>query len=339
MSDPAAPRHTPPAGRRWGMTVPFDGVPLHAQRDWLVELEDLGYTDVWSSEANGADAFTPLALAAAWAPTLRLGTAIVPAYTRGPACLAQSVASLADAAPGRFAFGIGTSSDVIVQGWNGIPFTEPYRQTRDMVRFLRDAMAGGKVSGTYGRSEVKGFRLGVRPEQQPPILVAALREGMLRLAGREGDGAIINWLSAEDVRTVAPIVQAAGGGAADGPPVKEVVARIFVAPTADRETVLAGGRFAIAAYLTVGVYAAFHEWLGRGEQLADMSRLWREGDRQGALAAIPESVVDDLIVSGPPEACRERIEEYVANGVTTPAIALLPFGYDTRQAVRDLAPR
>lgn len=329
---------SPPPGRRYGMTIPFDGVALSEQRDWIVELADLGYTDVWSSEANGADAFTPLALASAWAPSLRLGCAIVPAYTRGPALLAQSVAAMADAAPGRFAFGIGTSSDVIVERWNGIPFEEPYRQVRDMVRFLRAAMAGEKMAGRYGRSEVKGFRLGIRPAEQPAILIAALREGMLRLAGREGDGAIINWLSADDVATVAPIVQAAGAEAAEPGP-REVVARIFVAPTTDREVVLGMGRFAIAAYLNVPVYAAFHEWLGRGEELADMWRLWGEGDRQGALAAIPESVVDDLIVSGPPEACREHIERYVANGVTTPALAVLPFGLDVRQAVRDLAPR
>lgn len=328
----------PPQGRRYGMTIPFDGVPLSEQRDWIVELEDLGYTDVWSSEANGADAFTPLALASAWAPSLRLGSAIVPAYTRGPALLAQSVATLADAAPGRVAFGIGTSSNVIVEGWNGIPFDDPYRQVRDMVRFLRGAMAGEKMSGRYGRSEVKGFRLGIRPAQQSAILIAALREGMLRLAGREGDGAIVNWLSADDVATVAPIVQAAGAEAAEPGP-REVVARIFVAPTTDREAVVGMGRFAIAAYLSVPVYAAFHEWMGRGEQLADMWRLWSEGDRKGALAAIPESLVDELIVSGTPEQCREHIQRYVDNGVTTPALALLPFGYDQRQAVRDLAPR
>ncbi len=328
--------HTPPEGPRWGMTIPFDGVPLHEQRDWYVELQDLGYTDVWSAEAMGADAFTPLALAAAWAPELRLGSAIVPAYTRGPACLAQSVASLADAAPGRFAFGIGTSSDVIVERWNGIPFDEPYRQVKDMVRFLREAMSGEKVSGTFGSSEVKGFRLGIRPEVEPPILIAALREGMLRLAGREGDGAIVNWLSAEDVRTVAPIVQQASADAGGGP--KEVVARIFVAPTTDRDLVMKMGRFAIAAYLTVPVYAAFHEWMGRGEQLAEMGRLWKEGDRPGALAAIPDSLVDELIVWGSPEECREKVGRYVENGVTTPAIAILPFGVDQRQAIRDLAP-
>src|SRR3954447_14942057 len=179
--------------QRYGMTIPFDGVPLHAQREWIEELEQLGYTDVWSSEANGSDAFTPLTLASVWAPSLRLGTAIVPAFTRGPACMAQSVGSLAQAAPGRFVFGIGTSSDVIVERWNGIPFEEPYQRVRDMVRFLRLALTGEKVKADYDSFSVKGFRLGVVPEQPVPILIAALREGMLKLAGREGDGAIINW--------------------------------------------------------------------------------------------------------------------------------------------------
>ena len=316
----------------YGMTIPFDGVPLHAQRDWIVELADLGYTDVWSSEANGADGFTPLVLASTWAPTLRLGSAIVPAFTRGPATLAQCVASLADAAPGRVAFGIGTSSNVIVERWNDIPFTEPYKKTRDTVRFLRTALTGAKVKEDYDTFSVNGFKLGLVPEEQPKILIAALREGMLRLAGREGDGAIVNWLGADDVRTVAPHVHQGGED-------KEVVARIFVAPTTDRDLVLNYGRFAIAAYLTVPVYAEFHRWLGRGEMLQPMWDHWAAGDRQAALAAIPEELVDTLIVHGTPEACREHIARYQENGVTTPALAILPFGLDQRQAIRDLAPR
>ena len=327
--------------QRYGMIIPFDNVPLHEQRDWVVELADLGYTDVWSSEANGADAFTPLALASAWAPSLRLGTAIVPAFTRGPGCLAQSVASLAQAAPGRVALGVGASSNVIVEGWNGIPFELPYQRTRDVVRFLRRALTGEKVTAEYETFSVRGFKLGVVPPEPVPILVAALREGMLRLAGREGDGAIVNWLSADDVATVAPIVHRAAGGRADAaggtPP--EIVARIFVAPSDDADTVRGMGRFAIAAYLNVPVYAAFHQWLGRGDRLGDMWRLWREGDRTAALAAIPDEVVDQLIVWGKPDECREHIQRYVDNGVTTPALALLPFGIDARQAIRDVAPR
>ena len=85
--------------QRYGITVPFDGVPLAAQRELVAELPDLGYTDVWSSEVDGADAFTPLVLASVWAPALRLGTAIAPVFTRGPAILAQSAAALAAAPP------------------------------------------------------------------------------------------------------------------------------------------------------------------------------------------------------------------------------------------------
>lgn len=319
--------------QRYGMTIPFDRVPLHAQREWIEELAELGYTDVWSSEANGADGFTPLALASVWAPSLRLGNAIIPAYTRGPACFAQSVASMADAAPGRFVLGIGTSSNVIVERWNGIPFEEPYKKVRDMVRFLRAALSGEKVTETYDTFEVKGFRLGIRPEQPTPILVAALREGMLKLAGREGDGAIINWLSADDVSTVAPIVRQYGED-------KEIVARIFVAPSEDADMVRAAGKFAIAAYLTVPVYAEFHRWLGRGEMLQGLWDHWAAGDREQALAAIPDELVDQLIVHGSPDECRAHIQRYCDNGVTTPALAILPFpGIDQRQAIRALAPK
>ena len=315
---------------RYGITVPFDS-PLHQQADLYREFEDLGYTDLWSSEADGTDGFTPLVLASQWAPSMRLGIAIIPAYTRGPALMAQNVASICEAAPGRFVMGIGSSSNVIVENWNGIPFEEPYKRTRDMTRFLRSALTGEKVTEAYDTFEVKGFTLRRPPEQQPPILIAALREGMLRLAGREGDGAIINWLSADDVSTVVPHVDAGGAD-------KEIVARIFVCPNPDAETVRAQAKRNIAAYLNVPVYAAFHRWLGR-EELQGMWDNWAAGDRKAALDAIPDSVVDELFVHGTPEECREHIDRYHANGVTTSAIAITPFGgIDPVQAARDLAP-
>lgn len=312
----------------YGITIPFDGVPLAEHRSWMEELVELGYTDVWSSEADGTDAFSPLALAAAWAPALRLGTAIVPTFTRGPALLAQSAAALAEAAPGRFVLGVGTSSDVIVERWNGIPFERPYQRTRDMVRFLRSALSGEKVEATYETFSVRGFRLGRPPAVVPPILVAALRPGMLHLAGREADGAVINWLGAADV----PRVVAEVG------PGKEVVARIFVFPTEDRDMVRLVGRRMVAAYLNVPVYAAFHEWLGRGPLLADMWAAWKSGDRKAALEAIPDEVVDALVLNGSPASVRAQVQAYLDAGVTTAALAVVPVGLDLRQVVRDLAP-
>jgi probable F420-dependent oxidoreductase len=242
---------------------------------------------------------------------------------------------MADAAPGRFAIGIGSSSNVIVERWNGVPFVEPYKKVRDVVRFLKDALSGEKVSKQYDTFKVDGFRLGVRPEQQPQILVAALREGMLRLAAREADGAIINWLSADDVTKVAAVVNDAAGGEP-----KEIVCRIFVCPSENAEVVRAAGRFAIAAYLNVPVYAAFHEWLGRGELLQPMWDAWKAGDRKAALAAIPDEVVDDILVHGSPAQCRAQIQKYFDNGVTTTSLAILGLDPDLKhwQAVRDLAP-
>lgn len=315
-----------------GMTVPLPG-RLAEQGPLLRELVELGYTDAWSSEANGHDAFTPLALASVHAPELRLGTAIVPAFTRGPALVAQSVASMASAAPGRFVLGIGSSSNVIVEGWNGIPFDEPYKRTRDLLRFLRAALTGDKVTESYDTFAVRGFRLGVEvPETPVPILVAGLREGMLRLAGREGDGAIINWLSADDVTRVAGIVNDQGDD-------REVVARIFVCPNPDRETVLAQGKRAVAAYVNVPVYRAFHQWLGRSDLLGEHWERWDAGDRAGSIEAMPDEVVDQLIVHGTPEECRAHLDRYLANGVTTAALSIMPFGgIDVLDAVRALAP-
>lgn len=279
----------------------------------------------------GADAFTPLAVAAVAAPTVRVGSAIVPVFTRGPALIAQSAATMASTAPGRFVLGIGTSSDVITERWNDISFDRAYYRTRDMVRFLRAALAGERVDGEYDTFRVQGFRIQDPPETPPSVVVAALRSGMLRLAGREADGAVINWLSTADVATVAPYVHAGG-------PDKEIVARIMVAPTTDADEVYAFGRRLVATYLNVPVYREFHRWLGREDALGEMWSLWEHGDRKGAAASVPTSVIDELIVHGSPDQCRAHIDRYVQNGVTTPVIALLPAAGDVREAARAIAP-
>ena len=316
---------------RFGITVPFQG-PLAAQRDRFEELAGLGYTDVWSAESDGYDGLTTLALASAWAPKLRLGTAVLPVYTRGPALLAQSAASLASAAPGRFVLGLGSSSEVIVGRWNAVKFEAPYRRVRDTVRFVRAALSGEKITEDYETFSVRGFRLGVTVEAPVPIFVAALRERMLRLAAREGDGAIVNWLSAEDAKRVTAIVK-------DENPAAEVVARIFVIPDPDRDKAIAMGRFVFAAYVNVPVYKAFHQWLGRADALGEHWEQWAAGDRRGSLAKIPEHVIDDVLVHGTPEQCRAHIQRFMDSGVTCPAPMVLPVdGRDTFDIVRALAP-
>ena len=314
---------------RYGMSIPLPG-GQQDQRRWTEKLVELGYTDVWSSETAGVDAFTPLARANEWAPQLRLGTAVVPAFTRGPGLMAQCVATIADLAPGRFAFGLGASSNVIVERWNAQPFDRPFSRTRDMLRFLREALTGAKVTRTYDTFEVSGFRLALVPEVQPRLLVAALRERMLELAGSEADGVILNWLSAEDVATVAPRVLAGGAD-------KEIACRIFVCPSTSDEA-RAAARQWVTTYLNVPVYADYQRFLGRGDLLAPMQAHWDAGDRKAALDAVPDEVVDDLVVLGTPDQCRTHIQRYVDHGVTTPMLALMPWGVSVDDAIELLAP-
>ncbi|MBM0260476.1 LLM class F420-dependent oxidoreductase [Micromonospora sp. 4G55] len=299
------------------MTVPLGGVPLADHAAVYAALDRAGFTDVWSSEVNGADAFTPLALAAAWQPRLRLGTAIAPVFTRGPGLLAMSAAALAEAAPGRFALGIGASSPVLVDDWNAIPFTEPFRRTRDVLRLLKTALGGETVDGAFDTFAVRRFSLERPPAVPPPVLLAALRPGMLRLAAAEADGVILNWLAADDV----PKALAELGGRGPG---FEVVARIFVCPTEDAGYARTLGRRLITSYLTVPAYAEFHRWLGRESALGPMWTAWAAGDRRGAGAAVPDEVVDALVLHGSSERCRAEVRRYAEAGVDVPVLALLP---------------
>jgi probable F420-dependent oxidoreductase len=289
---------------RWGLTLPLPMLPLAAHEDLVKRAEAAGYTDFWSGETNGPDGFTPLALAAEWTENARLGTGVVGVFQRGPALLAQQAAAIADASGGRFALGIGASSDRIVQGWNGIPFEKPYSKIVETLDYLEVALAGDRAPG--------GFKLELAPSERIPIVLAALRGRMLRLAMQRADGAFSNFLPLSGV----PQVVEAVAGAPEG---FELLCRFFCLP-GEREQVEPLARFMFASYATVPVYEAFFRWLGRGEAIDPMVEAWRSGDRQAATAAAPWELIEEVFLLGRPEAIRERLGEFVAAGVSLPVV-------------------
>jgi probable F420-dependent oxidoreductase len=295
-----------------GITIPVDG-PRPEDAAGLAQLRAAGYTEFWSAETARWDAFTPLAYAAALSPEATFGTAIASVFARGPALLAMNASALADMAPGRFLLGIGTSSALMTEDWNAAAFDRPLARVRDTVRFLRAALAGERVDEQYETFAVRGFRLERAPDRAPPILVAALRPGLIRVAAQEADGIVLNWLSAADVRTVLNEVDS----------LPEVAARIFVCPSTNPDIVRAGARRLISTYGSVPTYAAFHRWLGRGPALEQTWAAWAAGDRKGATAAVPDEVVDALVVHGSPAECAAHLADYVAAGVTRPVVKML----------------
>lgn len=319
-----------------GITIPFDG-PLGAHAAIAARLAGSGYRSMWTAETARFDAFAPLMAVGGYGPAraLRLGTAVASVFSRGPGLLAMQAAALADVASGGAAVGVGASSAAMVEGWNDRRYERPVARVRDTVRFLRSALAGDKVSGTFDTFTVRGFRLERPPENPPPVLVAALRPRMLDVAAAEADGVLLNWLAPDDVPAVLDRLRASRptGGRF------EVVARVFVCPSDDAAAVRAAARPFIARYLSVPVYAEYHRWLGRHDSLADFWSLWEAGDREAAASAIPDDVVDGLVIHGAPADCAAQLERYWARGVDVPVVKVLPLvaGIDALDAAVDVA--
>jgi probable F420-dependent oxidoreductase len=307
---------------RWGLTLPLPGLPLADHRELVQRAEAAGYTDLWSGETNGPDGFTPLALGAAWTSEMRLGTGVVGVFQRGPALLAQEAAALADASRGRFALGIGSSSDRIVEGWNGIPFERPLSKVRETVEFLRTALDGERTGS--------GFKLEVAPAGRVPIVLAALRGKMLELAVERADGAFTNFLPLSGLPKVTAQL-------ADAPEGFELLCRFFCLP-GEREAVEPLARFMFSSYVTVPVYAAFYRWLGYGEQIDPMVAAWEAGDRQAAAAAAPWELIEEMFVFGTPEQMRERLEAFVAGGITLPVLTPIVTPDKLPETIDALAP-
>ena len=247
---------------RWGLTLPLPMTPLAESRAHVERAEAAGFTDIWTGETNGPDGFTPLALCAEWTEKARLGTGVVAVPLRGRALLAMQAAALADATGGRFALGIGASSDRIVEGWNKMPFEKPLSMVSDAVDFLRPVLDGERV---------EGFKLETAPAEKVPIVLAALRGKMLRLAVEKADGAFTNFLPLGLPQVTEQLEAARPRGSI-----------CSAASSASRASASRSSRFArfmFSSYVIFPVYENFYRWLATAR---GSTRWSRHGPRRTA---------------------------------------------------------
>src|SRR5262245_41102005 len=303
-------------------------------------VEELGYESVWIADTGaGPDAFVVAAAVAAVTTRLRIGTAVVPVYTRTPSVFAAGAGSVAQLAAGRFVLGIGASSETIVQAWGGVPFERPLATVREAVGIIRQMLAGDRVTFEGRRLRTRGFRLVAAPPQPVPIYLAALMPPMLELAGELGDGVILNMMPVEAVPRMLEHVRRGAERAGRDPGSLEIVARFQVIVTDDPAAARSAVRHLIGPYFATSVYNRFAAWCGFEHEAREILAAWQAKDRARNLAAVTDEMIDRIALIGTVEECRRRLRAFHDAGITTPMVH--PFLFDDaaiRAALERLAP-
>ena len=294
--------------------------------------EGLGYQSYWTAETTGPEAFSLLAAAGAAAPSLDLGTGVLALQLRSPMVVAMAGATLQALHPDReILLGVGISSPVVATRWHGMPYTDqPLAQVREYVTLLRACLSGDKVDFAGDHYDVKGFRLGIKQtERAPKIVVGALNPKMLALAGELADGVLLNYLPASHVPW--SVDQVRTGGSA-------TIYAYVHAGIREREEGNDLARRDLFSYAVVDSYARSFERAGFGDEVAAVREAHAAGDREAALAAVSDRMVDAIDVMGDADAVHATMRAYVDAGVDVPVLMPLPWGAD-RRASAELAIR
>lgn len=320
------------------ISLPIPGPDLRDSLAYARESEALGYDEAWLAEVGGPDAFS-LAGALAGETGQRVGTAVVPIYNRTPMVLAMTAASLSQLSAGRFVLGLGTSSENIVERWNGIPFERPYTRMRETLGVVRDLLAGEKVSFEGETIRLSGYRPSVEAHGAPKVYIGALNRRMLRLAGEMADGVIVNMLGPEHVEQVLAEVAEGARRAGRDPSEIESVARIHVVYDQPFDVAARIVRGAFGPYAATSVYNRFFRWIGFEEEAEAVARAWEARDREALAGAVSDDMVRAMAVSGSADECRARLDAYFAAGLDVAALNPLTLDpADARTMMRDLAP-
>jgi len=283
------------------------------------EADALGFRSAWAAEANATEAFSVLGAISTAAPGLGLGTGVIALQLRTPPLAAMGAATLQQLAPDRDVYlGIGISSPAVAGQWHGAGYGDrPIAQVREYVALLRECLSGESVSFDGDFYRVSRFRLGLKlGERRPKIVVAALNEQMLRLAGEVADAVLLNYLPASAVPWC--VEQVRRGGDA------EVYAFVHCGVT-DRDRYADLARKDLLNYAVVDAYANQFARAGFGDDVAAFGERWQERDRDGALAAIGDRWVDEVQIMGDAAHVRSAVDAYAAAGVDLPIVFALPW--------------
>lgn len=307
----------------YGMPTEREGL------DYIVEADRMGVDTVWVPEFWGYDALTCLGAAAAVTESIELGTAIVQLGTRTPAMLAMSAMSMQQLSGGRFVLGIGASGPQVMEGFHGVPFRRPVQRTRETIEILRMVTSGERViyDGAMHQlplpdSEGRALR-SAAPPVHVPVYVASLGPANLRLTGAAADGWIGNSFFCETADVFFDEIRS--GAESAGRTLEDIDLTVSVSCEFTDDVAEAGRRHASGFAFTFGAMGSatsnfYNDAFARqgfGDDVAEVQRLWLEGDREAAAARVPVEIGLRANLIGPPDEIRRRLREYRDCGVNS----------------------
>jgi alkanesulfonate monooxygenase SsuD/methylene tetrahydromethanopterin reductase-like flavin-dependent oxidoreductase (luciferase family) len=286
--------------------------------------ERLGYESVFTTHIASRDSLTLLMAYAARTERVRLGTGVMPIYSRPPATTAMAAATVDEFSGERLVLGLGVSHRPTVEGWYGDKIGKPVKEMREYVEIVRAILRG--EDPPQGERWQSGFHfLGLEPRADLPIHVAALSPGMLRLAGEIGDGVVL-WLCNPDYieRVVVPEVTTGrerAGRSLDG---FEVVAAVPSAVTPEPEGAREKLRQDLIPYFSLPFYRAMLERSGYEDDIAGFDEGMGAGNTQRAVDAISDRFLTNLGAIGSTEEAAESLRRYRDAGATSPCVGAVP---------------
>jgi probable F420-dependent oxidoreductase len=312
------------------------GRSLDSARDRVRLADELGLDSVFTTHIAGRDSLSLLMAYASVTERARLGTGVVPIFSRTPASMAQAAATIDEFSGGRMVLGIGVSHQVTVENWYGTRIEKPVTQMREYATILRAIFRGEPPpEGEFFTTRFQFMGYAARPDL--PIYIAALSPNMLRLAGEIGDGVLL-WLCNPDYIRNVVVPSARQGRERAGKSLEgfDIVPAVTVALADDVEAARSTMRKELVPYASLPFYRAMLERSGFGDELAAFDEGMREGDTETAKAGLSDGLLESLAGLGSADDVRGAVERYREAGATTPSIGGLP-GSDFDGALRAVA--
>lgn len=316
--------------QRLGLAVvPQRGVTMAHYIEMAQCAERQGYDSLWVGESNGFEAFTFLGAILNHTECIKVAPGIASIFTRTPALMSMSAASLHAIAPSRIIVGLGVSTRIIVGDWHGLPWDHPLERVAEYVQLLRQGLRGERLThqGTY--YQARNFRLGVDAPGDVPLYLAAVNPKMLRLAGAIADGVLLTWIPMAAVPQVIAEIRAGAMDAGRDPDDVDIALYLRTCVTDDREAAMAWLRRDITGYMVADVYSRVFRHFGFEAEVNAMHEAWRNGARERAMQHVSDRMVTALGVIGTQTACQDQVRRFVASGVALPII--MPFAPDASQ--------